>query len=194
MEFRLDEALSVLRHTPSALRALLLELPDTWTKATEGPGTWSPFDVVGHLIHGERTNWVPRLEHMLRYSETVPFPAFDREAMFAASRGLSLSELLDTFDHLRTESLNRLATLDLTDADLARRGRHPEFGVVTVGQQLATWVAHDLSHIAQVARVMARQYSEAVGPWRAYLSILGPAEHAAAPDAGNAAGSSSAQR
>ncbi len=175
MEFRLDEAMPVLRRTPSALRALLLDLPAAWTQATEGPGTWSPFDVVGHLIHGERTNWVPRMEHMLRYSETVPFPAFDREAMFAASRGLSLPELLDTFDRLRTENLNRLAALGLTDADLARCGRHPEFGVVTLGQLLATWVAHDLGHVGQVVRVMARQYSEAVGPWRAFLSILGPA-------------------
>jgi hypothetical protein len=154
---------------------LLLELPVAWTEATEGPGTWSPFDVVGHLIHGERTDWVPRIEHMLRYSDTVSFPVFNREAMFSASRGLSIRDLLDTFDRLRTESLARLDELSLTDADLARRGRHPEFGVVTMGQHVATWVAHDLGHVGQVVRVMARQYSEAVGPWRAYLSILGPA-------------------
>jgi DinB superfamily len=175
MEFRLDEALPVLRHTPSVLRTLLLELPTAWTEATEGPGTWSPFDVVGHLIHGERTDWIPRIEHMLRHGDTVPFPVFDREAMFSASRGLSIRELLDTFDLLRTESLARLGALRLTDADLARCGRHPEFGVVTMGQHLATWVTHDLGHVRQVVRVMARQYSEAVGPWRAYLSILGPA-------------------
>lgn len=173
MEFRLDDALPVLRRTPAALRGLLADLPERWTAAVEGPGTWSPYDVVGHLIHGDRTDWMPRVDHLLRHGDAVPFPQFDREAMFAASQGLSLSDLLETFDRLRTESLERLAALGLTDQDMARRGRHPEFGVVTLGQHLATWVAHDLGHVAQVVRVMARQYSEAVGPWRAYLSILG---------------------
>lgn len=173
MEFRFVDALPVLRRTPTVLRGLLLDLPGPWIQATEGPGTWSPFDVVGHLIHGDRTDWMPRVEHILRHGDAVPFPAFDREAMFVASRGLSLSELLDTFGRLRTENLDRLVALGLTDADLARRGRHPEFGVVTLGQHLATWVAHDLNHVGQVVRVMARQYSTAVGPWRAYLSILG---------------------
>ena len=172
MEFRFDDALPVLRRTPAVLSSLLADLPAHWTGATEGPGTWSPFDVVGHLIHGERTDWVPRVEHMLRHGDTVPFTPFDREGMFAESRGASLSELLATFARLRTESLSRLAALELTDADLSRRGRHPEFGVVTLGQHLATWVAHDLGHVGQVVRVMARQYSEAVGPWRVYLSIL----------------------
>jgi hypothetical protein len=175
MDFRFDEALPVLRRTPGVLRELLLDLPADWTEATEGPGTWSPFDVVGHLIHGERTDWVPRIEHILRHGDSVVFPAFDREAMFSASKGLSIRELVDSFDRLRTESLNRLHVLGLTDADLAKRGRHPEFGVVTMGQHMATWVAHDLGHLGQVVRVMARQYSEAVGPWRAYLSILGRA-------------------
>lgn len=172
--FRFDEGLPVLQRTPAALRALLQDLPATWISATEGAGTWSPFDVVGHLIHGERTDWVPRVEHILRYSDAVPFPVFDREAMFAVSQGRSLAELLDTFDTVRSESLTRLNGLGIADADLGRRGRHPEFGVVTLGQHLATWVAHDLDHIAQIVRVMARQYAEAVGPWRAYLSILAP--------------------
>jgi hypothetical protein len=175
VEFQFDDALPVLRRTPAVLRALLLDLPGPWIGATEGPGAWSPFDVVGHLIHGDRTDWIPRVEHMLRHGDAVPFPPFDREAMFAASRGLSLTELLDTLGRLRAENLGRLAALNLTDADLARRGRHPEFGEVTLGQHLATWVAHDLSHVGQVVRVMARQYSTAVGPWRAYLPILGPA-------------------
>jgi hypothetical protein len=175
VEFQFDDALPVLRRTPTVLRALLLDLPSPWIGATEGPGTWSPFDVVGHLIHGDRTDWLPRVEHMLRHGDAVAFPTFDREAMFAASKGLSLSELLDTFGRLRTENLDRLVALGLTDAGLARRGRHPDFGEVTLGQHLATWVAHDLSHVGQVVRVMARQYSTAVGPWRAYLSILGPA-------------------
>ena len=176
MTFRFDDGLPVLQRTPGTLRALLQDLPPAWTDVTEGPGTWSPFDVVGHLIHGERTDWVPRVEHILRHGDAVPFPAFDREAMFAASRGRPLAELLDTFDRLRTDSLARLAALNLTDADLARCGLHPQFGVVTMGQHLATWVAHDLTHISQVVRVMARQYAGAVGPWRAYLSILGRAE------------------
>ena len=176
MEFRLDDALPVLQRTPAVLHALLLDLPGRWTAGNEGLGTWSPFDVVGHLIHGERTDWVPRVEHMLRHGETLPFAPFDREAMFAASEGLSLTELLDTFGRLRAENLVRLAALRLSDADMARRGRHPEMGVVTIGQHLATWVAHDLGHLGQVVRVMARQYSEAVGPWRAYLPILGPKE------------------
>jgi len=173
MEFRFGDALPVLRRTPSVLRDLLADLPGSWIEATEGPGTWSPFDVVGHLIHGERTDWVPRIEHMLRHGDAVPFPAFDREAMFAASRGLSMTELLDTFGRLRAGSLDRVAELGLTDADLSRRGRHPELGAVTMGQHLATWVAHDLSHVGQIVRVMGRQYSETVGPWRAYLPMLG---------------------
>lgn len=172
MEFGFDEALPVLRSTPAAVRSLLGDLPGSWTDATEGDGTWSPFDVIGHLIHGERTDWIPRIEHILRHGDAVAFPVFDREAMFAASKGKTLSELLDTFERLRADSLSRLADLKLTGADLSRRGKHPELGVVTMGQHLSTWVAHDLSHIAQIARVMARQYTDAVGPWRAYLPIL----------------------
>jgi hypothetical protein len=172
VEFRFDEALPVLRRTPHVLRELLRDLPPAWIEATEGPGTWSPFDVVGHLIHGERTDWLPRIEHLLRHGEAVPFPSFDREAMFEASRGRSLGELLDTFERLRAESLARLAALSLADADLARRGRHPELGVVTLGQHLSTWVAHDLDHLSQTVRVMANRYGETVGPWRVYLSIL----------------------
>ena len=172
MEFRFDEALPILRRTPHVLRELLRDLPNPWTDATEGAGTWSPFDVVGHLIHADRTNWVPRAEHMLKYADSVVFPAFDREAMFSESKGRTLDELLDTFEHVRAQSLARLSALALTDADLDRRGCHPEFGVVTMRQHLATWVAHDLGHISQIVRVMARQYTEAVGPWRAYLSVL----------------------
>jgi hypothetical protein len=170
--FCLDEALPVLRRTPAVLRALLSDLPHSWTDATEGAGTWSPFDIVGHLIHAERTNWMPRVEHILRHGDAVVFPMFDRDAMFSASQGRTLVELLDEFETVRAESLARLNALTLTDADLERRGRHPEFGVVTMRQQLATWVAHDLGHLGQVVRVMARRYTDAVGPWRAYLSML----------------------
>ena len=177
MNFQFDEALPVLQRTPSVLRPLLLDLPEAWITANEGPGTWTPFDVVGHLIHGERTDWIPRVEHILQHGSAVPFPVFDREAMFVASKGRSLSDLLDTFAQLRAESLNRLAALGLTNDDLTRVGRHPEFGEVTMGQHLATWVAHDLGHISQVVRVMARRYSTAVGPWHAYLSILRRTHH-----------------
>jgi hypothetical protein len=172
MTFCFEEGVPILRRTPAVLQALLADLREPWVTATEGPSTWSPFDVVGHLVHGERTDWVPRVEHLLAHGDAVPFPPFDREAMFEASRGLLLTELLDTFDDLRARSVERLLDLGLTDADLARTGRHPEFGVVTLGQHLATWVAHDLSHISQVVRVMAHQYVDAVGPWREYLSIL----------------------
>ena len=174
MQFRFEDALPVLRRTPSVLRELLQDLPASWIQATEGASTWSPFDVVGHLIHGERTDWVPRVEHMLRHGDSVTFTPFDREAMFEASKGRTLDELLDEFAGLRRENLARLDALRLTEADLDRRGRHPEFGVVTMRQHLATWVAHDLGHISQVVRVMARQYTDAVGPWTAYLSILRP--------------------
>jgi len=173
MEFAFDEALPILRRTPGTLRSLLLDLPDAWTAATEGPSTWSPFDVVGHLVHGERADWVPRVEHILEHGERVPFPPFDRDVMFSASMGRSLDELLDEFGRLRAASLDRVAALRLSDADLERCGTHPEFGRVTMRQHLATWVAHDLGHTAQVVRVMAKQYTDAVGPWRAYLSILG---------------------
>uniref|UniRef100_A0A832IA75 DinB family protein n=1 Tax=Eiseniibacteriota bacterium TaxID=2212470 RepID=A0A832IA75_UNCEI len=175
MAYRFDDARALLSATPGALRALLAGLSEDGWRATEGPGTWSPFDVVGHLIHGERTDWLPRVEHMLAHGDAVPFPPFDREAMFAASRGRAPGELLDTFEALRAESLARLAALGLTDADLARRGRHPELGAVTLGQHLATWVVHDLDHLGQIARVLARRHADDVGPWRAYLSILRPA-------------------
>src|SRR6476469_1978009 len=172
MDFKFDDALPVLRRTPGVVRALLFDLPDVWTGATEGPRTWSPYDVVGHLIHGERTDWVPRVEHILNHGDAVPFPPFDREAMFEASKGKTIVELLDTFTELRTESLRKLQALNLTKKDLELPGRHPEFGQILLGQHLATWVIHDLTHISQIVRVLARQYSGAVGPWRAYLSVL----------------------
>src|SRR4051812_45980151 len=173
MEFSLADGLPLLRRTPHLLKGWLLELPDSWITANEGPDTWSPFDIVGHLIHGERTDWMPRAEILLTHGETQPFTPFDRFAQFQASRGKTLHELLDTFAELRAANLTRLTSLGLTADDLERRGQHPELGPVTLQQLLATWVAHDLSHLAQVARVMGRQYTEAVGPWRAYLPMLG---------------------
>ena len=173
MNFSFQTGLPILTRTPTVLDQLLRNLPDPWVVGTEGPETWSPYDVIGHLIHGERTDWVPRVLHLLAHGETAAFPPFDRFAQFEASRGKNLSELLDTFRVLRADGLRRLEELGLTDADLQRTGRHPEFGVVTLGQHLATWVAHDLDHIMQIVRVMAKQYGEAVGPWRRYLRIIG---------------------
>jgi uncharacterized damage-inducible protein DinB len=154
------------------LHAWLWDLPGVWITSNEGPDTWSPYDIVGHLIHGERTDWIPRAELLLAYGESRPFTPFDRFAQFKDSRGKSLRELLDTFTELRAQNLARLESLRLTPADLERRGRHPELGPVTLGQLLATWVAHDLNHIGQIARVMGRQYTDAVGPWLAYLPLL----------------------
>jgi hypothetical protein len=173
--FVLEEALPVLERTPAVLRALLTDLPEQWTSATEGEGTWSPFDVVGHLIHGERTDWIPRAELIMTRGDSVAFTPFDRFAMFDESRGRTLPELLDIFAELRAANLRRLQELVTSPAVLKRRGLHPELGRVTLGQHLATWVAHDLSHIGQIARVMARRYTAAVGPWRAYLPLLGKA-------------------
>jgi DinB superfamily len=169
--FNLNEAIAVLERTPASLAALLGELPDTWIRATEGEGTWSPYDVIGHLIHGERTDWIPRARHILA-GETRPFETFDRMAQFTDSQGRNLGELLDNFAELRRANVAALVEMNLTAADLGRKGLHPELGEVTLGQLLATWVVHDLDHVAQIARTMAKAYGEATGPWTAYLSIL----------------------
>jgi hypothetical protein len=168
----MGEALMILSRTPAALDALLRGLPDEWIAAHEGPGTWSPYDVVGHLIHADRTNWLTRARVILEHGEDRGFDPFDREGQFAASAGRTLASLLDEFAAVRRHSLDELTTLHLTDAELDRRGRHPDFGVVTLRELLATWVAHDLDHIIQIARVLGRQYTDAVGPWRAYLRIV----------------------
>jgi hypothetical protein len=168
----MEEAVAILARTPATLDALLRGLPDGWIRAHEGGETWSPFDVLGHLIHGERTDWVPRARTILEQGEGRAFDKFDRFAQFALSEGRTLTSLLDEFATLRQENLRAVAALGLTDADLDRRGRHPELGVVTLRQHLATWVAHDLDHVMQIARVLARQYSDDVGPWRAYLRII----------------------
>ena len=170
--FKLDEASAILSRTPATLDALLRGLPDGWIAATEGGTTWSPFDVVGHLIHGEQTDWVPRAKIILEHGKARPFDKFNRLAQFTESAGRTLPELLDTFAALRRKSLDELASLHLTAADLDRRGRHPELGVVSLRQLLSTWVAHDLDHVVQISRVLARQYSDEVGPWRAYLRII----------------------
>jgi hypothetical protein len=174
MEFRLEDGIAVLERTPGTVRALLGGLPESWTAPNEGEGSWSPFDVVGHLIHGERTDWIPRARIILAQGEGERrrFEPFDRFAQFEESRGKSLAELLDTFEELRAESLATLRGWKLGEAQLALEGEHPELGAVTLRQLLATWVAHDLGHLAQIGRTMAKQYREAVGPWRAYLPVM----------------------
>jgi uncharacterized damage-inducible protein DinB len=172
MDFSLDEALPLLRSTPDLLRTWLLALPDSWIRANEGPETWSPYDIVGHLIHGERTDWMSRVELLLKQGESQPFTPFDRFAQFRDSQGKSLPQLIDTFAELRAGNLERLTSLELTSEDLRRTGLHPELGRVTLGELLATWVVHDLNHIGQIARVLARQYKRSVGPWIEYLPLL----------------------
>lgn len=172
MDFDLTTGTMVLERTPTTIRAMLGGLAPAWTGATEGPETWSPFDVVGHLIHGERTDWIPRARTILAQGPVRRFAPYDRFAQFHESRDKPLGELLDEFARLRAANLSALAAWRLTETQLALEGEHPEFGAVTLRQLLATWVAHDLTHIAQIARVMAKQYRGAVGPWRAYLPLL----------------------
>ena len=172
MEFQLAAAREVLSRTPETLNSLLRPLSNAWLMTNEGAETWSPFDVVGHLIHGEETDWIPRARIILEHGEDRPFEPFDRFAMFEKSRGRSISELLDTFKQLRESNLRELTVMDLSPAALEKSGRHPELGVVTLKQLLATWVVHDLGHIAQIVRVMAKQYREDVGPWQQYLPVL----------------------
>jgi hypothetical protein len=172
MEFDLTAGIAVLERTPLAFRAMLAGLSAAWTDATEGPDTWSPYVILGHLIHGERTDWIPRAEIILAQGPDRRFTPYDRFAQFHESQGKSPADLLDEFERLRRDNLETLAGWRLSDAQLALTGEHPEFGSVTLRQLLATWVGHDLGHIAQTARVMAKQYRDAVGPWRAYLPVM----------------------
>ncbi len=177
MEHDLQNTLSLLTRTPGALNALLRDLPEMWTSRNEGENTWSAFDVVGHLIHAERTDWMPRVRMVLQFGEAQAFAPFDRWGMARETQGKSLGQLLDEFAHLRSENLGQLRALHLQRADLQLRGRHPALGVVTLSELLATWATHDLTHLHQISRVMAHQYREAVGPWSAYLGVLQCAGH-----------------
>ncbi len=172
MQLELPLALEVLERTPAAFRALLGGLSDAWTAPNEGPDTFSAFDNLGHLIHGERTDWIPRARIILAQGPERRFEPFDRFAQYHESRGKSVADLLDEFARLRAENLATLRGWDLSEAELALEGEHPALGTVTLRQLLATWVAHDLGHIAQTARVLAKQYRDEVGPWRAYLPVL----------------------
>ncbi len=172
MQFQLTDALEVLERTPHAFRALLGGLTETWTEPNEGPETFSAFDNLGHLIHGEKTDWIPRARIILAHGANRRFVPFDRFAQYRESKGKSLANLLDEFERLRTENLATLRGWDLSESQLELEGEHPEFGTVTLRKLLAAWVVHDLGHVAQTSRVMAKQYREAVGPWRAYLPVL----------------------
>jgi len=172
MDFQLDHAKEILRRTPATLNSLLYGLSDEWLLSNEGPDSWSPFDIMGHLIHAEEADWIPRARVILDYGEKRAFEPFDRFAMFEKSRGKSIGELLAEFERLRAESLRELEAMNLTPEMLGKRGAHPDLGVVTLSQLLSTWVVHDLGHIGQVVRVMAKQYKEAVGAWQEYLPIL----------------------
>lgn len=172
MPFDLEKAMDILERTPSVLRIWLEDLDEQWTGENEGEGSWSAFDILGHLIHGEETDWMVRVQHILDGKENQAFETFDRFAQFEKSKGKSLGDLLDTFEKLRRDNLTLLKELALQPGQMELQGIHPELGKVTLGQLLATWVVHDLGHIAQIARVMAHQYRGNVGPWTEYLSIL----------------------
>ncbi|MFQ5350008.1 MAG: DinB family protein [Thermoanaerobaculia bacterium] len=170
--FHLEEAIAILERTPRILRAWLSDLPAAWIEADEGEETWNAFDIVGHLIHGERTDWIARARIVLEHGEGRAFDPFDRFAQFRESRGRTLGELLDEFAERRRRNIETLRALELKPRELGLAGLHPELGRVTLSELLATWVAHDLGHIAQIARVMAKRYRSAVGAWQAYLPVL----------------------
>lgn len=184
MEFRMADTIAVLTRTPATVSALLRGLPDAWVRCNEGlskdgKDTWSALDIVGHLIVGERTDWMPRVRILLENGEARPFDPFDRFAQLKESRDKSLEQLLDDFACLRKENLAALEELNLQPEDFTRRGRHPALGVVTLSELLATWAVHDLTHVHQLSRVMAYQYRGVVGPWSAYLGVLQCAGHSA---------------
>lgn len=172
MPFNLEETIALLTRTPATLNALLRDLPATWTLRNEGDNTWNAFDVVGHLNHGERTDWIPRIQRILEFGESRPFEPFDRFAQTRESAGKSLAQLLDAFAELRSENLRQLRSFNLQALDFDRRGQHPALGAVTLSELLSTWAAHDLTHLHQVSRIMAHQYRGQVGPWSKFLGVL----------------------
>jgi uncharacterized damage-inducible protein DinB len=174
MELDLHRATAILERTPRVLRAWLSGLDEAWTHANYGPSTWSAYQVVGHLIIGERTDWIPRARIILQHGPARPFDPFPHTAAIGPESGRSLDDLLDEFAALRHDSLAELAAMNLTPAKLALRGTHPALGQVTLSQLIATWTVHDIHHTAQIAKAMAYQWRDQVGPWRAYLNILPP--------------------
>ena len=172
MKFQIEQAVEILSNTPSVLKSLLGNLSDDWTQSAENSEDWSPFDVVGHLIHGEQTDWIPRAGIILKQGENRTFEPFDRFAQFEKSQGKTLDELLEAFAGLRRKSLETLMSWNLSDEQFALKGMHPELGEVTLEQLLSTWVVHDLTHLRQIVTVLAKKYDGAVGVWKEYLSIL----------------------
>ncbi|SNT30708.1 DinB superfamily protein [Ekhidna lutea] len=172
MQFNLKKSILILERTPSVLQEILKDLPEDWTTPNEGAETWSPFDVVGHLIHGEQTDWIARTKTILEHGESRPFDPFDRFAQFEKSKGKTINELLDEFERLRVANLKELQSLSISENDLNKTGMHPGLGPVTLRNLLSGWVVHDLGHVAQISRVMAKQYTVEVGPWTEYMSIL----------------------
>jgi hypothetical protein len=172
MEHNTQDTIALLARTPAALDALLRGLPETWTHRNEGENTWSPFDIVGHLIDGEHTDWIPRVRIILQFGESKSFERFDREGFKRIIQNKSLGQLLDEFARYRSENLDQLRALNLQPKDLKRRGQHPTLGVVTLSELLATWAAHDLTHLHQISRVMAHQYRESVGPWIKFMGVF----------------------
>lgn len=172
MKFDPQRTIEILERTPATLKALLSGISEQWYSNNEGGETWSPYDVIGHLVHGERTDWATRMEICLSDGPDKQFAPFDRYAQFHESKGKSLEQLLDEFETARTENLERWNSKNLSPTDYLKTGIHPTFGEVTLAQLLSTWAVHDLNHIAQISRVMAHQYKTEVGPWVEYLRIL----------------------
>jgi uncharacterized damage-inducible protein DinB len=172
MNFTVKRSLEILERTPKVLITMLQNISEEWTSPNEGDDTWSVYDIIGHLIHGEKTDWMPRAEIILSQDRDKAFTPFDRFAQFENSKGKPLNELLEEFKILRESNVEQLRSKKLTDRDLEKKGIHPAFGEVTLSQLLSAWVVHDLNHIAQILRVMAQQYKAAVGPWTEYLRIL----------------------
>ena len=173
----LENTISLLSRTPAVLDALLRDLPETLTHRNEGGKTWTAADVVAHLIHAERTDWIPRTKIILQFGDTQPFAPFDRLGHLQESQGKSLGQLLDGFTRVRAENLAELRKFKLQPKDLDRRGRHPALGAVTLSELLATWAGHDLTHLHQISRILAYQYRESVGPFSEYLGVLQCAGH-----------------
>ena len=172
MEHDLEQTIALLSRTPAALDGLLRGLPESWTHRGEGEDTWTVFDVVGHLIYADRENWMPRARRILQFGEEQPFDPFDRLGHVRESQGKSLSQVLDEFDRVREGCLVDLRALNLTSEQMTKRGRHPALGPVTLSELLATWAAHDMTHLHQISRILAHQYREAVGPFASYLGVL----------------------
>jgi len=171
-QLNLENTIALLERTPATLNALLRDLPEEWTLANEGEHTWSAYDVVGHLIHGDVTDWIPRAKIILEFGDTRPFDPFDRQGHDAFVKGKTLPQLLDEFADLRKTKVAELRSLNLSEESLARHGMHPALGTVTLSELLATWAAHDLTHLHQISRIMAHQYRDAVGPWAVYLGVM----------------------